>query len=142
MNKLALFTAILLAGTIHIAHAGNSDCATKRSVLEKELDMAQRYGNPHKVNGLQQALADVKAHCTHDRVIASAQKEVAKLEQKRAKKQGELREVQADLDEAQARGREDKVKKYQRKLREKQTDLQEIEHNLAQARAELAALRK
>ncbi|MGD8163250.1 DUF1090 domain-containing protein [Pantoea sp. FN0307] len=142
MKKLALFSAIIFTGIANIAHASNSDCATKRAVLEREIEIAQHHGNIHKVNGLKQALAEVKAHCTHDRVIASAQKDVAKLEKKRAKKQDELREVQADLHEAQASGRQDKVKKYQRKLKEKQADLREIEQELAQARAELAALRK
>ena len=142
MKKLTILAAVMMAGIVNMAHAGHNDCATKRAVLEKEIKIAQQFGNTAKVMGLKQALAEVKAHCTSASVIADAQKDVAKLEKKLAEKQGDIREVQADLREAQARGKHDKIAKYQRKLREKQADLQEIQQKLTQARAELAALQK
>jgi chromosome segregation ATPase len=142
LKKLTFISTLILAGMINIAHAGNSDCATKRAALEKEIGIAQHYGNSAKVNGLQQALAEVKAHCTNESVIASAQRDIAKLEKKLAEKQADIREAEADLREAQANGQQNKVAKYQRKISEKQADLQEIKQELAQARAELAALQK
>ncbi|QHM77977.1 hypothetical protein C7M52_04004 [Mixta theicola] len=142
MKKLTVLAAVMMAGVFNMAHAGVEDCATKRAALEKEISIAQHYGNTMKVNSLKHALAEVKAHCTSASVIAKAQKEVAKLEKKLAEKQGDIREVQADLREAQARGKKDKIAKYQRKLSEKQADLQEIQQKLNQARADLAALQK
>ncbi|HCW47954.1 DUF1090 domain-containing protein [Mixta calida] len=142
MKKLTVLAAVLMTGMINMAHARVEDCATKRAALEKEISIAQHYGNMAKVNSLKHALAEVKAHCTDATVLAKAQKEVTKLEKKLAEKQSDIREVQADLREAQARGKKDKIAKYQRKLSEKKADLQEIQQKLNQARADLAALQK
>lgn len=142
MKKLALLAAMMMAGIVNTAYAAAQDCATKRAAIEKEIAIAEHYGNSAKVNGLKHALAEVKAHCTSATVIASAQKEVTKLEKKLAEKQEDIRELQADLREAQAKGKQDKVAKYQRKLQEKQADLQSIRQQLNKARASLATLKK
>ncbi|QKJ88844.1 DUF1090 domain-containing protein [Paramixta manurensis] len=144
MKKLAILPMVMLMGfgASTLAHAGNQDCASKRAALEKEIRIAQQFGNTAKVNGLKQALAEVKAHCTSASVIADAQKDVRKLEKKLSEKQGDIREVQADLRKAQAKGDRQKIEKYQRKLSEKQADLRDIQRDLDKARAELAALQK
>jgi len=142
MKKLTILAAVMMAGIVNMAHAGHDDCATKRAALEKEISIAQQFGNTAKVMGLKQALAEVKAHCSNASVIADAQKDVAKLEKKLAEKQSDILEVQADLREAQIKGKKDKIAKYQRKLSEKKADLQEIQQKLAKARADLAALQK
>ncbi len=142
MKKLMMVLALALtAGAVTTAQAAQS-CAAKRSALEKEIAIAQQYGNVHKVAGLKKALAEVNAHCTNASVVNDARKEVAKLEKKLAEKRNDISGLQADLKNAQARGDMKKVAKYQSKLAEKRADLQEIQQKLNQARAELAQLQK
>ncbi|MEM6160466.1 DUF1090 domain-containing protein [Erwinia sp. P6884] len=117
-------------------------CNAKSAALEKEIRIAQQYGNTYKVAGLKSALAEVKAHCTSASVLADAQKDVKKLERKLAEKRGDIAEVQEDLSEAKAKGNAQKIAKYQRKLAEKQADVREIQQELSQARADLASLNK
>jgi chromosome segregation ATPase len=141
MKKLVTVLAVVASvGMFSTAQAAET-CAAKSSALEKEIKIAQQYGNSYKVAGLKKALAEVKAHCTNASVLADAQKDVAKLEKKLAEKRDDVAEVQADLSEAKAKRDSKKIAKYQRKLAEKQADVREIQQELAQARAELAALK-
>ena len=140
-----LLSALAVVATVGMfasasAQAAES-CAQKRAALEKEIRIAQQYGNTYKVASLKKALAEVKAHCTNESVKADAQKKVAKLERKVADKRGDVAEVQRDLREAKAKGDSKKIAKYQKKLMEKQGDLRELEQELRQARAELGSLR-
>jgi chromosome segregation ATPase len=142
MKKLITALAVIASiGAMASAQAAES-CASKASALEKEIRIAQQYGNTYKVAGLKKALAEVKAHCTNSSVLADAQKEVSKLEKKLAEKREDIADVQADLREAQRKGDAKKIAKYKSKLAEKQADLREIQQDLNQARAELAALKK
>ncbi|WP_253383962.1 DUF1090 domain-containing protein [unidentified bacterial endosymbiont] len=141
MKKLvSVLTVVAAAGMFAStsAHAAET-CAAKSAALEKEIKIAQQYGNTYKIDGLKKALAEVKAHCTNASVLADAQKEVNKLEKKLAEKRSDVAEVQADLSEAKAKGDAKKIAKYQKKLAEKQADLRDIQQELSQARAELAA---
>lgn len=126
-------------GAMASAQAAQS-CAAKEAALNKEIRIAQQFGNTHKVAGLKQALAEVKAHCTDASVKADAQKKVNKLEKKLADKRKDVTKIQSELSQAQAKGKADKVAKYQRKLAEKQADVREVQQELDRARAELAAL--
>lgn len=140
--KKSLLTMIVIAlsGTIGLAQASIESCATKQAALEKEIAIAQQFGNSAKVENLKKALAEVKAHCTNNSVTEDAQKKIRKLEEKVNDKQNDIKEIQSDLRQAQAKGDMKKVEKYQRKLAEKQADLREVEVELEQARAALAAL--
>lgn len=141
-----LLSALAIVATVGMfastsAQAAIESCAAKSSALEKEIRIAQQYGNTYKVASLKKALAEVKAHCTSESVQADAQKKIAKLEKKAADKRGDIAEVQSDLNEAKAKGDNKKIAKYQKKMIEKQADLREIEQDLRQARAELGSLR-
>ncbi|MTD40752.1 DUF1090 family protein [Erwinia sp. CPCC 100877] len=141
MKKFVTVLAVVASlGAMASAQAAES-CAAKASALQKEIKIAQQYGNVWKVAGLKKALSEVKSHCTNASVLADAQKKVTKLEKKLAEKREDIAEVQSDLREAQAKGKASKIAKYQRKLAEKQADLREIQQDLSQARAELAALK-
>lgn len=140
MKKLLMVLALTLtAGAVTTAQAAES-CGAKRAALEKEISIAQQYGNTYKVAGLKKALAEVNAHCTNASVSADARREVAKLERKLVEKRNDVAEVEADLQQAKARGDMRKVAKYQSKLAEKRADLNEIQQKLNQARSELAQL--
>ncbi|MCT4703083.1 DUF1090 domain-containing protein [Enterobacteriaceae bacterium H20N1] len=140
MKKIMMALA-LIAGAVTSVQAAES-CASKRTALEKEIAIAQQYGNAYKVAGLKKALAEVNAHCTNESVLADARKDVSKLEKKLAEKRSDVSEVQADLAEAQRKGDAKKIAKYQSKLAEKRADLNEIQQKLNQARAELAQRQK
>lgn len=141
MKKLAtVLTLIASVGFISAAQAAES-CAAKSAALEKEIRIAEQFGNSYKVAGLKKALAEVKAHCTNASVTADAQKDIAKLEKKVAEKREDIAEAQADLREAQAKGDAQKIAKYQRKIAEKQADLRDVQQQLNQARADLAKLK-
>ena len=143
MKKLlSAITVVAAVGMFASASAGAAEnCAQKRAALEKEIRIAEHYGNAYKVASLKKALAEVKAHCTSESVQADAQKKISKLEKKAAEKRSDVAEVQRDLNEAKAKGDAKKIAKYQKKLMEKQADLREIEQELRQARADLGSLR-
>lgn len=102
MKKVISILAVVAAlGAFTTAQAAES-CAAKEAALQKEIRIAQQYGNYYKVAGLKKALAEVKAHCSNASVLADAQKQVAKLEKKLAEKRKDIAEVQADLREIQA----------------------------------------
>lgn len=141
MKKLISVLAVVASVGMFASAQAAESCAAKSAALEKEIRIAQQYGNSYKVNSLKKAQAEVKAHCTSESVKADAQKDVRKLEKKLADKKGDIAEVQADLNKAKAKGDAKKVAKYQRKLTEKQADLREIQENLNRARADLASLK-
>ncbi|TDN51477.1 DUF1090 domain-containing protein [Scandinavium goeteborgense] len=142
MKKLTTALALILATSAFTAANASDNCASKRAALEKQISIAQQYGNSYKVAGLKKGLAEVTAHCTNSSMLSDAQKDVSKLEKKLAEKTKDVNEVQADLKKAQARGDRQKIAKYQRKLTEKQNDVREVQQDLNQARAKLARLQK
>ncbi|MBE3287893.1 MULTISPECIES: DUF1090 domain-containing protein [Enterobacter] len=137
MKKLASALAVIASVGMFTSAQAAESCTAKAAALEKEIRIAQQYGNTYKVNGLKKALAEVKAHCTPASVQADAQKEVKKLEKKLAEKRDDIAEIQADLREAKAKGDNKKIAKYQRKLSEKQNELSGIQQELSAARASL-----
>lgn len=104
MKKLVSVLAVVASVGIFSTAQAAETCAAKSTALEKEIRIAQQYGNTNKVAGLKKALAEVKAHCTNDSVKADAQKKVTKLEKKLSEKREDIAEVQADLRKAQAKG--------------------------------------
>lgn len=142
MKKLVSALAVIASVGMFTSAQAAESCTAKAAALEKEIRIAQQYGNTYKVNGLKKALAEVKSHCTPASVKADAQKDVTKLEKKLAEKRDDITEIQADLREAKAKGDNKKVAKYQRKLSEKQNDLSGIQQELSAARAALASLQK
>lgn len=97
MKKLeTVLTVFASVGFFSAAQAAES-CAAKSAALEKEIRIAEQFGNSYKIASLKKALAEIKAHCTNASVLADAQKDVAKLEKKVAEKQADLRELQQKL---------------------------------------------
>ncbi|MGG4606884.1 DUF1090 domain-containing protein [Providencia sp. Me31A] len=141
MKKLTVITTVLMLsiGGMSVAQAAQS-CNDKASAIEREIRIAEQFGNYNKVAGLKQALYEVNMHCTDASVKKDAQKKVDKLERKLADKRQDVAEVEYDLQKAKAKGDQRKVIKYQNKLAEKQRDVRQLEQELNQARAELAAL--
>ncbi|MEE3651253.1 MULTISPECIES: DUF1090 domain-containing protein [unclassified Brenneria] len=118
-----LIGAILLAFSgSSLAQTGNMQggCLQKEQDIQSQIDHARQHGNQHRVQGLQRALAEVKANCTDAGLAAERQ-------QKIAEKRAEVAERQRELNESQQRGDTQKILKHEKKLAEKQQELQALE---------------
>ncbi|WP_248917442.1 DUF1090 domain-containing protein [Pseudomonas entomophila] len=139
MKKLTnfVFPLVLTLGAV-VSSPASADCAHKRAAIEYQILQAEKYGNTHRVAGLERALSRTNAYCVdHSYVsqITSVEKRVVKLESKLHDQQDDVREAQTKLREAQATGNPRKIAKARRKLQEKQDDLNEIATVLREAQA-------
>ncbi|MBP6344438.1 DUF1090 domain-containing protein [Neisseriaceae bacterium CLB008] len=116
MIALALSVAVLVSSAPALA-AG--PCANKVKALETELDYAKKYGNRHRVAGVERALANVRTYCKDGDVVRDQQL-------KADKKRLEIRELEAEIKQAEDQGRISKADKKRRKLLDKQQELQQV----------------
>lgn len=134
MKKLASVLALAASvGFFASAHAAQN-CTAKSAAIEKEIRVAEQFGNSYKVASLKRALAEVKAHCTNESINADSQKNVQQLEKKLEKKRQEIIQTKANLKDAQKKGDLKKIEKFKRQLIEKQADMREIQKELNRAR--------
>lgn len=119
---------VVLAGSLFpvLALAQSGGCDAKRQSIETEIAYAQAHGNTSRLQGLQKALVENKAHCTDESLRSAAQLKVAKA-------QDEVAERQRDLQEAKDQGKSpQKIADRQRKLDEAHADLEQamldVEH--------------
>lgn len=114
---MATAAAIALFGALPAQAQAATDCSAQRGCaakfcwIENEISIARAANRPHRVAGLQKALAEAKIHCTDNRL--QSQREADARE-----KQSKVSEREAELQRARARGRQDKIDKAQRKLDE------------------------
>jgi chromosome segregation ATPase len=114
-----LLSCTLILPTLAWAQAGG--CDAKRDSLEKEIAYAQAHGNPNRVQGLETALAKMKANCT-DASLRSAH------ERKVAAAQGKLAQREHDLQEAKAQNKSaKKIAQRQKKVDEAHADLEKAQ---------------
>jgi hypothetical protein len=116
VTSLALL-AVSLCPALLLAQAGG--CDAKRQSIEQEITYAQAHGNTSRVQGLQTALAQVKAHCTDASLRSDAQQKVAKAQQKAVARDQELEEAREQGKSA------DKMADRQRKADEAHAQLQQ-----------------
>ena len=119
-------TALLTVASVFLL-AGNAwaykDCKAKEQMLERKIAIAKAHGNPHKVTGLERALANVRLYCTDDSLRGKA-------EMKALDKREEVMEREADLEEARATGDAKKIAKREKKLAEARAEAAEAEKEL------------
>lgn len=137
---LVALTPFALLGTSS-ALADTVDCATKIRAIEKQIGFAKRHGNTYQVAGLQDALANTKAHCTDAGQLQHAERKVRDAEQDVQKAQSEVREAEGKLHDARAKGDAKKITKAQKRLADKQAKLHEKTEDLRSAQADVAALK-
>jgi hypothetical protein len=116
-----LIPLMVLAGSLFpaLVLAQSGGCDAKRQSIETEIAYAQAHGNASRVQGLQKALAENKAHCTDESLRSAAQMKVAKA-------QDEVAERQSDLQEAKDQGKSpQKIADRQRKLDEAHAELEQ-----------------
>lgn len=116
---------VLLAGALlaQPVAATETGCAAKRQAIEQRIEAAKAHGNAAQQAGLEEALAEVKTHCTD---AALRQKREAKI----ADYQAEVRQREADLREAQAKGDAEKIARREAKLAEARAELRAAEQAL------------
>jgi hypothetical protein len=119
LTALVLAPALLFT-TASFAASQPESCVTKQHEIQKQIDEARAHNNQNRVDGLEKALRENKAHCTDAGLQADKQK---RIEEKREK----VAEREQELKEAQAKGDHDKVIKKQQKLDEAKSELKEAE---------------
>ena len=116
-------TCLLMACFAAPAFADNVLCQQKMAGLEQQIEQAKAAGNGHRVRGLERAVANVKAHCTDEDLIADKKEDIAD-------QQEDIAEILEDIAEKRSEGRTDKVNKLERKLQQEQDKLQRLQEEL------------
>jgi len=118
--KMSLSFLLLMASlSPALALAQSGGCDAKRQSIENEIAYAQDHGNAARVQGLQKALAAVKAHCTDASLRSAAGQKVAKAQEKLQDRQHELQAAKDQGKSAQ------KIADRQRKVDDAHADLQQ-----------------
>ncbi|WP_112197464.1 DUF1090 domain-containing protein [Rahnella sp. NRRL B-41462] len=119
LSALTLVPALLFT-TATFAAPQPESCVTKQQEIQKQIDEARAHKNQNRVDGLEKALRENKAHCTDAGLKAENQKRVEEKREKVAEREQELKEVQA-------KGDHEKIIKKQQKLEEAKSELKEAE---------------
>lgn len=117
----ALTSLVLLAACLcpAVLLAQSGGCDAKRQSIEQEITYAQAHGNASRVQGLQTALAQVKAHCSDASLRSDAEQKVAKAQQKVVAQEQELEQAREQGKSA------DKMADRQRKVDDAHAQLQQ-----------------
>lgn len=124
-----IFTGLLFllapAPTLASSDCGNlKGCERKFCEIETQLNIAQKMGNKHKVDGLQRALEGAKEHCTDNTLREDAVEDIEEAKE-------DIIEYKADLKEAEEDGKADKIRKYQEKIEEENSKIKRLEDELS-----------
>lgn len=114
--SLALLAASLCPAVL-LAQSGG--CDAKRQSIEQEITYAQAHGDTSRVQGLQTALAQVKAHCPDAALRSDAEQKVSKAQQKVAERERDLQEAKDQGKNAQ------KMADRQRKVDDAHAELEQ-----------------
>lgn len=120
-NKITLKSAFVICAlmtTTASAEELQNKCAIKAEKIQTQINYAKTYNNTREVAGLEKALAEVKEHCTDEKLTADLQNKIYQKEEK-------LAERQVELDEANAKGDPKKIAKKERKVLEAKQELAE-----------------
>ncbi|MEB6513687.1 MULTISPECIES: DUF1090 domain-containing protein [Enterobacter cloacae complex] len=127
------FSLLLIPG---FSHASYDWCHRKQTALKRQLDYAQRYGNIHRINGLQYALDRVQRKCQYDyRSMDYKNTHYGGMDHDGhvLSKQIKVEEKKADLEKAIAKGEYKDIIKKRSKLRQAELELKyykELSENL------------
>ena len=115
-----VFAPALLFTSASFAAPQPESCVTKQNDIQKQIDEARAHKNQNRVDGLEKALRENKAHCTDAGLKAENQQRVEEKREKVAEREQELKE-------AQAKGDHEKIVKKQHKLQEAQAELKQAQ---------------
>lgn len=111
---------ILVLTSLSASAFAISPCQEKEQDIQREISYAEKHHNQNRIDGLKQALSEVRANCSDSKLKAEHQRKIAK-------QQAEIAERQNDLREAKQKGDADKINKRQRKLDEAQRELKTLQ---------------
>ncbi|MCS2148488.1 DUF1090 domain-containing protein [Scandinavium manionii] len=117
--KYRIFLALGLV-TMSAGAFASTPCQEKEQDIQREIHYAEKHNNQSRIDGLNNALREVKDNCSDSKLRADHQKKIA--EQKE-----EITERRHDLDEAKTKGDADKISKREHKLTEAQQQLKALE---------------
>ena len=132
--KQVQFTTLALLAVSSFA-VGNENCAElkgcaeKSCQVEKQIALAKKNGNSHKIDGLNKALAEITAHCSDDKIISDIEDDLSNAND-------ELKEHQEELKEAQAEEKSDKIEKYNKKIKEDEAEISALKEKLSKMNSE------
>ena len=118
---LALFCGDSVAASRCVELSG---CARKFCETERQLEQAQRANQQQKVDGLQTALANAKAHCRDLQLRQALLDDIAET-------QAEIAEYRLALQHAEQSGDGTKIIKYRDKLQAKEQERDALLQRLA-----------
>lgn len=75
MTQKSISVALLALLPVSVALANTpplKGCAAKEQAIQQEIDAAKAHGNQHKLDGLNEALSQVREHCTEDGLLRAA----------------------------------------------------------------------
>lgn len=101
-----------------------SGCARKFCEIERQLEQAQRANQQQKVDGLQTALENAKAHCRDPQLRQALLDDIAET-------QAEIAEYRQALQHAEQSGDGTKIIKYRDKLQAKEQERDALLQRLA-----------
>ncbi|MGE0968943.1 DUF1090 domain-containing protein [Klebsiella sp. WOUb02] len=116
-HRIAL---ILVLTSLSSSAFAISPCQEKEQDIQREISYAEKHHNQNRIDGLNKALREVKAHCSDSKLKADHQQKIAKQRE-------EISERQRDLREAEQKGNAEKISKRQHKLDEAQQELKALE---------------
>ncbi|MFI8745771.1 DUF1090 domain-containing protein [Pseudomonas sp. NPDC077186] len=124
IRQLSLLALLVASTAFSFADSGVGGCAAKRQALQEKIEIARQHDNRSQLAGLQQALAQVEAHCRDGALQAKRLDEVNAARQ-------EIEQREMDLRDALSKGDPDKIAKRQAKLAEARAELEQAEAELA-----------
>lgn len=130
MNRKMLKITTVALALSSFSYAQTNDaplkgCAKKAHDVNTQIALAKKAGNTHKVDGLNIALEEIKAHCSDEKIISDIEKGIAEAQE-------ELTKHKEDLKEAQAEQKSDKIEKYTEKIKEDEAEIVSLQAQLLQ----------
>jgi len=131
-SKILKITSITLALS-SLAYAQTDcntlkGCAEKTCEVNKQIALAKKAENTHKLEGLNEALEEIKKHCNDDKIISDLKKDLSETNE-------ELAEHKEDLKKAQAEHKSDKVEKYTAKIKEDEAEIASLKAQLSKMKS-------
>lgn len=110
LSALTLVPALLFT-TAAFAAPQTESCVTKQQEIQKQIGEARAHNNQNRIDGLEKALRENKAHCTDAGLKAENQKRVDEKREKVAEREQELKEALAKGDHEKSSGNSKNWKK-------------------------------
>ncbi|MDF7679213.1 DUF1090 domain-containing protein [Enterobacteriaceae bacterium ESL0689] len=93
---------ILILTSLSSSVFATSSCQEKEQNIQREIRYAKEHDNQKRIDGLNIALREMKAHCHHGALKAEHQQKMTKHQQEITKHQRKLNEAQQELKKSES----------------------------------------